>query len=61
MYLTLHQEIEAWSELRGARLGALTIGSCGYCFCARSNASRPRSDRDVEIVGLGPRYPEAID
>ena len=62
MYLTLHQEIEAWSELRGRRLGALTIGSCGYWFLREILTHHGLDpDRDVEIVGLGPRYPEAIE
>jgi NitT/TauT family transport system substrate-binding protein len=61
MYLGLHQSIEAWSELRGERIGVLTTGSCGYWFLREiltRNGLDP--DRDVEIVQLGKRYPDVL-
>ncbi len=61
MYLALHQSLEAWSELRGERIGVLTTGSCGYWFLREiltHNGLDP--DRDVEIVQLGKRYPDVL-
>jgi ABC-type nitrate/sulfonate/bicarbonate transport system substrate-binding protein len=61
MYFALHQSIEAWSELRGERIGVLTTGSSGYWFLREiltHNGLDP--DRDVEIVQLGKRYSDAL-
>ena len=61
MYVTLHQSIEAWSDLRGKRIGALTKGSCGYWFLREILAHNGLDpDHDVEIVGLGDRYPDVL-
>jgi ABC-type nitrate/sulfonate/bicarbonate transport system substrate-binding protein len=55
-------QFETWSDLKGSRLGALTIGSCSYWFMREilsHNDIDP--DKDVEIVGLGKRYPHVVD
>jgi NitT/TauT family transport system substrate-binding protein len=54
--------ITNWQDLVGKRLGALSRGSCSYWFMRRilrQNGLDP--DCDVEIVGLGGRYPEVVE
>jgi len=51
-----------WSDLRGSRLGALSRGSCSYWFMREVLGHYGIDpDNDVEIIGLGPRYPQVVD
>jgi NitT/TauT family transport system substrate-binding protein len=62
MYVSLHESIQRWAQLRGRRVGALTIGSCGYWFLREILAHHGLDpDREVEIVGLGERYPQTLE
>jgi NitT/TauT family transport system substrate-binding protein len=62
MYVSLHESIQTWEHLRGRRLAALTIGSCGYWFLREILTHHGLDpDRDVTIVGLGDRYPDALE
>jgi ABC-type nitrate/sulfonate/bicarbonate transport system substrate-binding protein len=61
-YLVVKPGITDWAGLAGARLGALSQGSCSYWFMRQilsHNGLDP--DRDVTIVGLGARYPEVVE
>jgi ABC-type nitrate/sulfonate/bicarbonate transport system substrate-binding protein len=61
-YLVVAPHINDFAGLAGARLGALSRGSCSYWFMRQilsHNGLDP--DRDVTIVGLGARYPEVVD
>jgi NitT/TauT family transport system substrate-binding protein len=60
-YLVVAPHIRDWAGLAGARLGALSKGSCSYWFMRQILSHQGFDpDRDVEIVGLGPRYPEVV-
>jgi NitT/TauT family transport system substrate-binding protein len=57
-----HPSIEGWGDLRGKTAAALTIGSCSYWFMRemlQRNGIDP--DRDLDVIGLGPRYPKVLD
>ena len=62
MYLVAAPEIVVWADLRGKTAAALTIGSCSYWYMRlvlQSHGLNP--DRDVNVIGLGPRYPRVIE
>ena len=58
-YFVAHPSIQDWKDLRGATVAALSLGSCSYWFM-REVLSRHGldPDRDVNVVGLGSRYPQ---
>lgn len=60
-YVVAAPGIADWQDLRGAAIGVLSIGSCSSWF-ARTVLSHHGidPDRDVQIVGLGARYPEVV-
>ncbi|MBI4194626.1 MAG: ABC transporter substrate-binding protein [Betaproteobacteria bacterium] len=61
-YFVAAPAIEYWNDLRGKTVAALSIGSCSYWFMReilRHHGLDP--DADLEIVGLGERYPEVVD
>jgi ABC-type nitrate/sulfonate/bicarbonate transport system substrate-binding protein len=61
-YFVAAPAIRDWRDLRGKSAAALSIGSCSYWFMRevlQSHGLNP--DVDVNIVGLGPRYPKVID
>jgi NitT/TauT family transport system substrate-binding protein len=61
-YFVARPEIAGWPALAGRKLGVLTIGSCSYWFMREVVSHYGLDpDADVEIVGLGPRYPEVVD
>jgi NitT/TauT family transport system substrate-binding protein len=61
-YFVAHPAIADWPALAGRKLGVLTIGSCSYWFMREVLSHHGLApDRDVEIVGLGPRYPDVVD
>ena len=61
-YFVVAPQIADWADLKGASIGALSKGSCSYWF-ARLVLERHGidPDKDVRIVGLGPRYAEVVD
>ncbi|HUP94259.1 MAG TPA: ABC transporter substrate-binding protein [Burkholderiales bacterium] len=61
-YFVAAPTIRDWRDLRGKSAAALSIGSCSYWFMRevlQSHGLNP--DADVNIVGLGPRYPKVVD
>lgn len=61
-YFVARPELKDWADLRGRRLAALTRGSCSYWYMREllmHNEIDP--DQDVEVIGLGPRYPEVVE
>jgi NitT/TauT family transport system substrate-binding protein len=61
-YFVAAPAIGDWSDLRGKTVAALSIGSCSYWFMRevlQHHGLDP--DADLKIVGLGERYPDAID
>jgi NitT/TauT family transport system substrate-binding protein len=61
-YFVAAPTIRDWGDLQGKTAAALSIGSCSYWFMRevlQSHALDP--DSDVNIVGLGPRYPAVVD
>jgi NitT/TauT family transport system substrate-binding protein len=61
-YFVANPAIADWSALAGRKVGVLTIGSCSYWFMREVLSHHGLApDRDVEIVGLGPRYPQVVD
>ncbi len=61
-YFVAAPGIGDWSDLRGKTVAALSIGSCSYWFMRevlQRHALDP--DADLEIVGLGARYPRVVD
>ena len=61
-YFVAAPVIRDWRDLRGKSAAALSIGSCSYWFMRevlQSHGLNP--DADVNIVGLGPRYPQVVD
>ncbi len=61
-YLVVDKTIETWSDLKGAKIGVLSNGSCSYWFARlvlEKNGLDP--DRDAEIIGLGSRYADVVD
>ena len=61
-YFVARPEFDDWPSLIGHRLGVLTIGGCSYWFMREVVSHYGLDpDKDVEIVGLGPRYPEVVN
>jgi NitT/TauT family transport system substrate-binding protein len=61
-YFVARPEFTDWPALAGSKLGVLTIGSCSYWFMREVVSHYGLDpDADVEIVGLGPRYPQVVD
>jgi ABC-type nitrate/sulfonate/bicarbonate transport system substrate-binding protein len=61
-YLVAAPAVADWSDLRGRRVAALSVGSCSYWFARlvlQSQGLDP--DRDVQLVGLGERYPRVLE
>ncbi len=61
-FFVAHPRFSDWPELEGARLGALSHGSCSYWFMRQvlgHNGIDP--DHDVTIVSLGARYPQVLN
>lgn len=61
-YFVAHPRFVSWPDLRGARLGALSRGSCSDWYMRElltHNGLDP--DADVTIVGLERRYPKILD
>ncbi len=61
-YLVVTSSIASWADFKGKSVGCLSIGSCSYWFSRlvlEQNGVDP--DRDVEIVGLGPRFPQLVE
>jgi NitT/TauT family transport system substrate-binding protein len=60
-YFVMHPRFSDWRELPGSRLGALSRGSCSD-FYMRTILSHHAidPDRDVTVIGLGPRYPQVL-
>src|SRR6266849_3795784 len=60
-YFVARPQLSAWPDLEGARLGVLSRGSCSDWYMRellRHNGIDP--EKDVTIIGLGPRYPEIL-
>jgi ABC-type nitrate/sulfonate/bicarbonate transport system substrate-binding protein len=61
-YFVAQPEFSDWPALAGQKLGVLTIGSCSYWFMREVVGHYGLDpDRDVDIIGLGPRYPQVVD
>lgn len=61
-YLVATPEIKTWADFRGKTAAALTLGSCSYWYMRvvlQSHGLDP--DRDVKIIGLGPRYSKLLE
>jgi NitT/TauT family transport system substrate-binding protein len=60
-YVVAAPSVRGWDDLRGRKVAALSIGSCSYWFFRQVLESKGLDpDRDVELVGLGARYPEVV-
>lgn len=60
-YLVAAPAIRDWPDLRGKTAAALTIGSCSYWFMRlvlQKHGIDP--DADLNLIGLGPRYPQVL-
>ena len=61
-YFVAAPAIRDWRDLSGKSAAALSIGSCSYWFMREVLQSHDLDpDADVNIVGLGPRYPQVVD
>ena len=61
-YLVAAPQVKDWNDLRGKTTACLSIGSCSYWFSRlvlQSHGLDP--DRDVNLIGLGERYPRALE
>jgi NitT/TauT family transport system substrate-binding protein len=61
-YLVASPAVADWDGLRGKTVAALSVGSCSYWFMRevlQRHGLDP--DADVNIVGLGERYPQVVD
>ena len=61
-YFVVKPPVDSWADLKGAKIGVLSTGSCSYWFgrlVLQSHGIDP--DRDTEVVGLGSRYADVID
>ncbi len=57
-----HPGVRDWADLRGTTVAALSIGSCSFWFMRTVLAHHGLDpDRDVKLVGLGPRYPRVLE
>jgi len=61
-YFVAAKRIAGWPALRGLRLGALSRGSCSDWYLREVLVHHGIDpDREVTIVGLGPRYQQVLD
>jgi NitT/TauT family transport system substrate-binding protein len=61
-YFVARPSAGSFDDLRGGRVGVLSHGSCSYWFARTVLAQHGLDpDRDVEVVGLGPRYPRIVE
>ena len=61
-YFVAAKRIAGWPALRGKRLGALSRGSCSDWYLREVLVHHGIDpDREVTIVGLGPRYQQVLD
>jgi NitT/TauT family transport system substrate-binding protein len=61
-YLVAHPSIRDWEDLRGKTAGTLSIGSCSYWFMREVLQRHDLDpDRDLKVVGMGPRYPQVME
>ena len=61
-YFVAHPRIEHWRDLRGCNLGVLSRGSCSDWYTREIlKAHGLDPETDVNLRGLGPRYPEALN
>jgi NitT/TauT family transport system substrate-binding protein len=61
-YVVAHPSIGDWNDLRGKTAAALSVGSCSYWFMrAVLSHHGIDPDRDVNLVGLGARYPRVME
>lgn len=61
-YLVASPRIRGWPDLKGTTAAALSIGSCSYWFMRlvlQKHGIDP--DRDLDVIGLGPRYPHVLE
>jgi ABC-type nitrate/sulfonate/bicarbonate transport system substrate-binding protein len=61
-YFVAHPRFSQWHELRGAKLGVLSPGSCSHWYMdmvLKRYGLDPQTD--VTICGLGSRYPEILE
>lgn len=61
-YLVVSPAVRDWPDLKGKTAAALTIGSCSYWFMRlvlQKHGIDP--DADLNVVGLGPRYPRVLE
>ena len=57
-YFVAHPSIRDWDDLRGTTAATLSIGSCSYWFMREVLGRHGLDpDRDLKVVGMGPRYP----
>lgn len=61
-YFVAAPAVHDWNDLRGKTVAALSLGSCSYWFM-REVLQRQGfdPDADLEVVGLGERYPRVVD
>jgi NitT/TauT family transport system substrate-binding protein len=58
-YFVAHPSITGWDDLRGTTAAALSVGSCSYWFMREVLLRHGLDpDRDLAVIGLGPRYPQ---
>ena len=61
-YFVAHPRFSKWHELRGAKLGVLSQGSCSDWYMRKVlNRHGLDPQADVTICGLGSRYPEILE
>jgi len=61
-YFVARPQLADWPDLKGSTAAALSIGSCSYWFMRlvlEQHGLNP--DTDLNIVGLGKRYPQVIE
>jgi len=60
-YLAVRPDIESFTDLEGARIGILSLGSCAEWFMRTMLRHRGLDpDQDIEFVELKDHYPEVI-
>jgi NitT/TauT family transport system substrate-binding protein len=61
-YLVVHPKITSWDELRGARLGVLSRGSCSDWYAREVLAHHGIDpEGEVAVVALRTRYPKVLE
>jgi NitT/TauT family transport system substrate-binding protein len=61
-YLVGSPRVGGWPDLKGKTAAALSIGSCSYWFMRLVLHERGLDpDRDLNVIGLGPRYPRVLE